>query len=84
MVIPVSSVSPSEEKATVAGAAMTRGEGTTDPDPVKTFPEAVPIRKKSQHPSVVKPMKVIRIYPVLLVIVCLQLILATYFAALFV
>jgi hypothetical protein len=65
-------VSLSEEKAIVAGTATTWGEGTTDPDPVKTFPEDVPIRRKSQHPSVVKPTKVTSIYPVALATVCLQ------------
>ncbi len=76
IVIPVDSVSLSDEKAIVAGATTTCGEGITDPEPVKTFPEAVPMRRKSQHPSVEKAPKVTRIYPVALVTVCLQLILA--------
>jgi len=72
IVIPVNSVSLSDVNAIVAGTATTWGEGTTEPDPVKTFPAAVPIRRKSQHPSVVNPTKLTSIYPVALVTVCLQ------------
>jgi hypothetical protein len=72
MVIPVNSVSLSDVNAIVAGTATTWGEGTTDPEPVKTFPADVPIRRKSQHPSVVNPIKVTSIYPVALETVCLQ------------
>lgn len=66
-------MSLSDVNAIVAGTATTWGEGTTDPEPVKTFPAAVPIRRKSQQPSVVNPIKVTRIYPVALATVCLQL-----------
>jgi hypothetical protein len=77
-------VSLSDEKAMVAGATITCGEGITDPELVKTFPEAVPIRRKSQHPSVEKVPKVTRIYPVALVTVCLQLMLGEYVNPVFV
>ena len=75
--IPVDSVDPSVIKAIVAGAATTRGGGTMLPDPLKIFPAAVPMRKKSQHPSVEKSEKVTKMYPVGLVIVYLQFILLT-------
>jgi len=75
ILIPVDSVSLSEENAIVAGACTTCGEGMTDPEPVKTFPDEVPIRRKSQHPSVENEVKLTRIYPVALKIFCLQFIL---------
>jgi hypothetical protein len=56
----------------------------TEPEPEKTLPAAVPIRRKSQHPSVENPVNVTRKYPVALLIICLQLKFAVYFAPVFV
>ncbi len=61
IVIPLASVSLSEEKASVAGVTMTIGEGITEPEAENILPDAIPIRRKSQHPSVSNLVKFTRI-----------------------